>query len=120
MTSTPPINKPRPLSHEAHRDWIGLFGLLLPLILFLLAGVRPTPGLPRWATLDSISVYYYTGATAFFTGLLFALAGFLFTYRGYENDVADRRAGKVGGVRRHVGRDFPNLPTCQCARTCLV
>ena len=54
---------------------------------------RPTPGLPRWETLNSVSAYYYSGAVAAFVRVIFALALFLFTYRGYKNDRVDRWAG---------------------------
>ncbi len=86
------------LSHQAHRQLIGYLGIFLPLILVLLAGLRPTPGLPRWEPLNSISAYYYTGAVAAFVGVLFALALFLFTYRGYKGDRTDRIVGTVGGI----------------------
>jgi heme A synthase len=44
-----------------------------------------------------VSAYYYTGAVAFFVGILFALSLFLITYRGYEGEIADRVVGAVGG-----------------------
>ena len=89
---------PLNLSHYVHQQLIGYLGLLLPLILFVLAGVRPVPGLPQWSTLDSVSAYYYSGADAVFVGILFALSLFLFSYRGYSDSAADRWLGKVGGV----------------------
>ncbi|SRR6266542_848556 len=73
------------LSDNSHRQLIGYIGLALPVILVLLAGIRPTAGLPRWGILESISAYYYTGAVAAFVGMLVALALFLITYRGYRN-----------------------------------
>ena len=88
----------RGLSHLAHRQLIGWLGLLLPFVLFILAGLWYTAGLSRWETLESISAYYYTGATSAFVGMLFALALFLFTYGGYEGDLADRAMGKLGGI----------------------
>ena len=93
----PPSTNADDLSHQSHRQLIGYLGILLPLILTLLAGLRPTPGLPRWEPLNSISAYYYTGAVAAFVGILFALALFLFTYRGYRRYKADRVAGMLGG-----------------------
>jgi hypothetical protein len=68
-----------------HRQFIGYLGLALPVLLWLIAGLRPTVGLPRWELLSSISAYYYTGAVAALVGTLIALAVFLFTYRGYNN-----------------------------------
>lgn len=91
-------NRHRDLSHLTHRQLIGWLGLLLPFVLFILAGLWYTAGLPRWGTLESISAYYYTGATSAFVGMLFALALFLLTYGGYEDDLADRVMGKLGGI----------------------
>lgn len=91
-------SKAHDLSHQAHRQLIGYLGILLPLVLFGLAGLRPTPGLPRWEALQSVSAYYYTGAVAAFVGILFALALFLFTYGGYEGYLADRIVGRIGAI----------------------
>lgn len=87
-------------STHAHRQLIGYIGLLLPALLVVFAGLRPTAGLPRWEVLGSISAYYYSGATSVFVGLLVALAFFLFTYRGYRNEHqwADRAAAWTGGA----------------------
>ena len=93
----PGLSKPHDLSHQAHRQLIGYLGILLPVILFVLAGLRPTGSLPPWETLSSVSAYYYTGAVAAFVGILFALALFLFTYGGYQGYLADRVVGKIGG-----------------------
>jgi hypothetical protein len=89
-------SKAHDLSHQAHRQLIGYLGILLPLVLFGLAGLRPTPGLQRWVPLESVSAYYYTGAVAAFVGILFALALFLFTYGGYKGYLADRIVGRIG------------------------
>jgi hypothetical protein len=88
------------LSTHAHRQLIGYIGLLLPVILVVFAGLRPTDGLERWQLLGSISAYFYTGATSAFVGLLVALAFFLFTYQGYRNEHqwADRAAAWTGGA----------------------
>lgn len=85
------------LSQRAHRRLIGYLGLLMPLLLYLVAGARHTTGLDRWTLLPSVSAYYYTGAVGIFVGVLFALSLFLLTYRGYEGEVADRVIGCLGG-----------------------
>lgn len=92
------VHQPRDLSQQAHRRLIGALGLLLPVLLYVIAGLRPTTGLPRWTFLPSVSAYYYTGAVAVFIGMLFALSLFLLTYRGYEGVIADRVVGFFGGV----------------------
>src|SRR5215510_4649973 len=89
---------PRDFSQLAHRRLIGILGLLLPGLLYLVAGLRPTAPLARWELLPSVSAYYYTGAVGIFVGVLFALSLFLFTYPGYEGVVADRLVGSLGGL----------------------
>lgn len=101
---------PLALSALAHRRWIGALGLSLPLLLWLLAGVRPTGALPRWSVLDSVSAYYYSGAVGVFVGVLFALALFLITYQGYAGVVADRLVGFVGGLAALGVALFPTNP----------
>jgi len=96
--TAPARHPPRELSQQGHRRLIGVLGMLLPVLLYLLAGLRPTEGLPRWEVLDSVSAYYYTGAVGVFTGILFALALFLLTYPGYHGVLADRLVGWLGGT----------------------
>jgi hypothetical protein len=96
--TAPARHPPRELSQQGHRRLIGVLGMLLPVLLYLLAGLRPTVGLPRWEVLDSVSAYYHTGAVGVFTGILFALALFLLTYPGYHGVLADRVVGWLGGT----------------------
>jgi len=102
----------RDLSQRAHRRLIGMLGLLLPGLLYLLAGLRPTEGVPPWRFLPSVSAYYYTGAVGVFVGVLFALSLFLFTYRGYEGDKADRVLGRLGGAATLGVALFPTAAPC--------
>jgi hypothetical protein len=87
-------------SGHAQRQAIGALGLLLPLLLWGVAGARSVRGIPGWAPLDSVSAYYHTGAVAIFAGVLAAMAVFLFTYRGYRNDAGhwDRSLGKLAAL----------------------
>ncbi len=94
----PPSDAPLNLTQQAHRRLIGILGLLLPGLLYLVAGLRPTAPLPRWSALSSVSAYYYTGAVGIFVGVLFALSLFLLTYPGYKDVLADRIVGTVGGL----------------------
>jgi len=91
-------DQPQDLSQQAHRRLVGVLGLLLPVLLYLVAGIRPTVGLPPWRLLTSVSAYYYTGAVGIFVGVLFALSLFLFTYQGYKGVLADRVVGWLGGA----------------------
>src|SRR5213593_3363921 len=98
------------LSQQAHRRLIGILGLLLPLLLFIFAGLRRTVGLRGWTPLNSISAYYYTGAVSVFVGVLFALALFLLTYPGYREVAADRAVGRLGGLAAIAVGLFPTKP----------
>ncbi len=106
--------EPDDLSSHAHRQFIGILGLALPVILWLIAGVRPTKGLPQWKLLGAVSDYYYTGAVAAFVGTLVVLGVFLFTYRGYKNKYRrrDRVAAIVAGLAAILVALFPtSAPT---------
>jgi len=98
---------PESLSQQAHRRLIGVLGLLLPVSIYVLAGLLPTVGLTRWKVLNSVSSYYYTGAVSVFVGVLFALALFLLTYPGYREVAADRIVGRVGGLAAIAATLFP-------------
>jgi hypothetical protein len=91
-----------------HRQVIGYLGLLLPITIWVIARTRPTTGLDG-TLLTSISAYYYTGAVAVFTGILAALAVYLFIYRGYRNRFAlrDRIAAWIAGAAAVAVALFP-------------
>ena len=99
--------RPDDLSGDAHRQLIGWIGLLLPALLVAITIERD--GLERWRNLESISAYYYTGALPVFVGMLVALALFLFTYRGFDNEhhKADRGVAIVAGAAALVVAFFP-------------
>lgn len=92
------FGEPLDLSTNAHRQLIGYLGFFLPFFLYALAGLRPTRELPEWRLLGSISAYYYSGAVAIFVGVLFGLALFLLTYRGYSDARADRVLGRLAAA----------------------
>lgn len=103
------------LSNEAHRRMIGYLGFLLPFLLYVVSGLRPTPALPRWAPWSSVSSYYYSGAVAVFVGVLFGLALFLFTYQGYTDSWADRALGRCGALFASCVALFPTAPPAHVA-----
>ena len=112
MTSHAPGRRftPLDLSQNAHRQLIGYLGLVLPFLLFLLAGIRHSDNLPNWALLPSVSAYYYSGAVAVFVGVIASLSLFLFSYRGYQGVAADRIVGSVGGAGAVGVILFPTSP----------
>lgn len=90
---------PSELSQNDHRRVIGLLGLFMPWLIYVLAGLRPTPGLDHsWKWLESVSAYFYTGGVEVFCGVLVALALFLATYRGYKDVAVDRWVGRIAGL----------------------
>ncbi len=62
------------------RRCVGVLGLLLPTLML---------GLHQ-KLLASMSHYYYTSSSIFFTGILFAFGLVLMAYRGYEKDSDER------------------------------
>lgn len=106
-----PESPPDDLSGHGHRQLIGVFGLSLPVLLYVVAAWRPTPGMGRWSPLSSISAYYYSGSIAIFTGILVALALLLVTYRGYANDYrhVDRAVAVFGGIAAFCVAFFPTV-----------
>ena len=107
MPEASPSDSPDALSLRAHRLIIGTIGFLMPALIFVVAGGRPTPGLPRWEPQWSVSAYYYTGSVGVFVGVLFALSLSLFSYRGYKGVKADRIVGFVGGLAALFVAIFP-------------
>jgi len=91
---------------------IGVIGVTLPLLLWLVARWRSVQGEPGWRFLDSISAYFYSGAGPLFVGALAVLALFLWTYKGFLNDKGrlDRRVAKVASVAAFLVSFFPTEP----------
>lgn len=86
-------------STHLHRQLIGYLGALLPVLVWGVSALLPTPPQPRLRPWDSISAYYYSSAVPVFAGILASLSVFLFTYKGYDNDHQwkDRLAAGVAG-----------------------
>ncbi|HUR29756.1 MAG TPA: hypothetical protein VM509_16310, partial [Planctomycetota bacterium] len=66
------------------------------LLLWIISGWRHANDTSRWQFLDSVSAYYHTGAVAVFIGILAALAAFLMSYRGYDNE--HRRRDRIMAI----------------------
>ena len=67
------------ISYIALRRFIGILGMLLPVIC-ILGGII----FSEISIYPSISAYYYTNMRDFFVGLLIGISFFLITYKGYE------------------------------------
>ena len=78
------------------RKLIGYLGILLPVIVFL----------THQKLLSSISHYYYTTASSFFIGILFAFGLILIAYKGYPLDqrktnrerISDKMLTTIAGI----------------------
>jgi len=81
------------ISFSKLRAFIGLIGILLPVVAFL--GCLFT-GAGKNALQISISHYYYSKMHIVFTGTLCVLAGFLITYRG--KDKWESRMSNFAGI----------------------
>jgi hypothetical protein len=111
-------SEPRPVrdnddddASRSHRQLIGWIGLLMPLLLWVLAGVRPNDAASAWTPLDSISAYFYSSAAFVFVGLLAALSLYLFAYRGFRNNlqVWDKRVARTAASAALVVVAFPTF-----------
>jgi hypothetical protein len=109
MKEDPPPQEQGPLfvpaeaddrSSHLHRQVIGYLGGALPIAVYVVDQWRHFEPLPPGQALDSVSAYFYSGASAIFTGVLACLAVFLLTYRGYANEAAraDRIAALVAAL----------------------
>ncbi len=90
--STPIPSDPKIISYLTIRKVVGFIGIGIPVVLPL--GNLVKDGCHT--ILSSISAYYHTGVHDLFVGLLFAIALFLFAYRGY--DKKDVVAGNLGAL----------------------
>jgi hypothetical protein len=101
------------LSYYRIRKWIGIFGLLLPILAPWFAGEQ----------LSSFSAYYYTKSSILFTSTLILIGVFLVAYHGY--DQWDNRITWLGGICILVAAlvptpieacctRMPPIPVCPC------
>lgn len=77
------------VSYRTLRVVVGVLGMAMPIVLLVWGLLLRSPG----RLLDAISDYYAYRTRDVFVGVLFTIAWFLFTYRGY--DARDRRAGNL-------------------------
>jgi len=97
-------------SSYLHRQTIGALGALLPLLVWLIAGLRPDDGSRTpWRLLGSMSAYYYTSGVVAFVGVLAALSVYLIIYQGFDNvhGTQDRFTARLAGVSAAMVALFP-------------
>jgi hypothetical protein len=67
------------------RTSVGVLGILLPILLYLVNGEM----------LQSISINYYSKASFIFSAIIFSFSLFLITYKGYEKDETEKISDNV-------------------------
>lgn len=75
------MKNPHIISVKTVKIVLGLLGILLPFILIFDSII-----LCQEPIRDSISAYYYSNFGDVFVGILIAMATFLFSYQGYQDD----------------------------------
>lgn len=93
------------ISYRNLRRRIGEFGMAIPLLLPVIYGVSNGH---LFDVLPSISHYYYSSARSVFTGMLWSIAVFLYSYRGPEK--TDDSAGTIAGISAICVTLLPTAP----------
>jgi hypothetical protein len=103
MSQTSENDQSLVISYLLLRKLIGALGVALPLVVAI--GAWAVSGLGIQA---SISDYYHTAMRDMFVGILFAIAIFMLSYRGYER--IDDRAGDLACISAIGVAVFPVAP----------
>lgn len=89
-------------SYQTLRRVVGVLGVSMPIAVAIWGRVLPAPH----RFLPTLSDYYGFRTRDVFVGVLFTIAWFLFTYRGYDR--RDRIAGKLACIFALGVAFFPN------------
>lgn len=98
------------ISYLTVRRAVGILGMALPVILLLGTCLVNFP----CPFQKSISDYYYTNMGSVFSGILCAVAIFLFTYKGFDNDkrflqvLNDNRVTNIAAICALLVAFFPD------------
>jgi len=95
--ATEPQSNPNPqdkmiVSYLTIRKAVGYLGIAFPIVLAI--GIKVIGHCTCFK--DSLSSYYYTVMSSYFSGTLCAIGLFLFTYRGYDR--TDQWVSNIGAV----------------------
>jgi hypothetical protein len=115
----PSKNSDLVISYLTLRRAVGAIGMGLPFVLVTGSVVIRywcpcSCSAPSAILQDSISDYYGTPLRNLFVGLLFAVALFMFSYKGYENDHV---AGKLASAFAVLVALFPTTSPCRWIRS---
>jgi len=106
MTQNAPNTRNSTLSYLALRKWLGILGLSLPVLIWVFNGFELK---------SSISHFYYSTSSVFFTGYMITFGLFLIFYPGRidETDkVSDNWVTTIGGVGAIL---TALIPTAYCS-----
>ena len=113
--SIQPTNNSRhsSLSYLALRQWLGILGLALPLLVWIFNGFTLKP---------SISHFYYSSSSVFFTGFMLTFGIFLIFYPGRDDKsdkVSDNWVTTIGGIGAILTALIPTAFCSEC-NECLI
>lgn len=95
------------ISHLTLRRNLGLLGLFLPLLVYVIN---------NFVWLPSISHYYYSHSNVLFIGVLFSFGLFLFSYKGYPRQkkewLSDNLLTNIAGICIVIVAFIPTTKTC--------
>lgn len=107
MSTTPtPSVRNSTLSYLALRKWLGILGLLLPLLIWIVNG---------FVLKSSISHFYYSPSSVIFTGFMITFGIFLIFYPGRTDDdvkISDNWITTIGGIGAII---TALIPTAFCS-----
>lgn len=94
------------LSYLALRKWLGILGLLLPILVYVFNGFELK---------SSISHFYYSGSSVIFTGFMVTFGIFLLFYPGRVDEsekISDNWITSIGGIGAIL---TALIPTAYCS-----
>lgn len=101
-------NRNSSLSYLALRQWLGILGLSLPILLWIFNGFEFRP---------SISHFYYSSSSVLFTGFMITFGIFLIFYPG-RDDKSDKFSDKwvttIGGIGAILTALIPTAYYSEC------
>lgn len=107
------INKVRLISYLRVRQAIGVLAISIPITMAVSSKICGVP------IKESISHYYFTSMGDVFVGLLFGMAMFLFSYKGYENkDNFITNMASIAAICVAIFPTFRELPIENSCRDC--
>jgi len=102
------IRRDSNLSYLALRQWLGILGLALPVLLWVFNGFEIKP---------SLSHFYYSSSSVIFTGFMITFGVFLFVYPGRDDasdSISDNWVTNIGGMGAVLTGLIPTAYDIKC------